>query len=432
MRIASGGDAFFLFSAGGYHPEFASPASFPKLERLKISAGRHREPAADPHAATSRSRPTRGSSAREIDFFVSIGGVSHRVPDQLRRAVEPDVRFVVDFDVEFKIKYKGMTLFGRRRLGPLHRARPEARPGRVVGRPVAVLDQQLVRPHVRRRTGRPPRCPPADPLAPLVAALKDPGATGAHSSRRRPGRSSPSAPAGGGECSSIRSASSASARRCCRSAIQIDRFGGGTAAGRAALRHHVGDRSAGDPVTERRAAERAFRRRGVPRAHRRREDRPPVVRGDARGRLPPARGADLRRADSPARQATPPSRRSTSTADRHRRRRRRRPQGGRSRSAASSPTARGGLRRRRRSRASRPAAAARFRLEGPPFARRATERLRRRGHRRPGADAARRRRRTAVVLHAAVAQALERAPAGEPPGTRHACRSSPRSRLRSS
>ena len=81
-----GDGAVFLFSAGGYHPEFAAPASFPKLERLKIvflDSENLRLILTGYVAFTSNTR----SSAREIDFFGGFGGFSFEAPDRLRRAL---------------------------------------------------------------------------------------------------------------------------------------------------------------------------------------------------------------------------------------------------------------------------------------------------------------------------------------------------------
>ena len=37
VRVRKGDSSVFLFSAGGYHPEFAVPPGFPSLQRVKIS-----------------------------------------------------------------------------------------------------------------------------------------------------------------------------------------------------------------------------------------------------------------------------------------------------------------------------------------------------------------------------------------------------------
>ena len=138
----------FLFSLGGYHPEFAAPATFPKLERLTIKLSDRpsfRLILSGYLAITSNTRQVGAT----IDFFAKAGSVRSRRKLSFDALWEAHVRFIFDFDVEMKIKYKGMTLFGSRSPAA-HRPRPEARAGRVVGRPVAVLDRRAVRLRDRR------------------------------------------------------------------------------------------------------------------------------------------------------------------------------------------------------------------------------------------------------------------------------------------
>ena len=83
--MKSGDDSFFLFSIGGYHPEFAAPASFPKLERLKISARGLGEPPADPHRLP-RAHVEHAAGRRRDRLLRRLGGSRSR-PAQLRRAL---------------------------------------------------------------------------------------------------------------------------------------------------------------------------------------------------------------------------------------------------------------------------------------------------------------------------------------------------------
>jgi hypothetical protein len=101
----------FLFSLGGYHPEFAAPASFPKLERITIKLSdkpNFRLILSGYLAITSNTRQVGAT----IDFFAKAGSVSFEAKISFDALWEVHVRFVIDFDVEMKIKYKSMTLFG--------------------------------------------------------------------------------------------------------------------------------------------------------------------------------------------------------------------------------------------------------------------------------------------------------------------------------
>ena len=102
----------FLFSLGGYHPEFAAPPSFPKLERLTIKLAdkpNFRLILTGYLAITSNTRQV-GATHR----LLRQGGqrLVRGASSASTRSGRRDVRFVIDFDVEMKIKYKGMTLFG--------------------------------------------------------------------------------------------------------------------------------------------------------------------------------------------------------------------------------------------------------------------------------------------------------------------------------
>ena len=101
----------FLFSLGGYHPEFAAPPSFPALQRLTIKLSdkpNFRLILSGYLAITSNTRQVGAT----IDFFAKAGSVSFEAKISFDALWEAHVRFVIDFDVEMKIKYKSMTLFG--------------------------------------------------------------------------------------------------------------------------------------------------------------------------------------------------------------------------------------------------------------------------------------------------------------------------------
>jgi hypothetical protein len=102
---------FFLFSLGGYHPEFAAPPSFPALQKLTIKLAdkpNFRLILSGYIAITSNTRQV----GALIDFFAKAGSVSFEAKISFDALWEINVRFVIDFDVEMKIKYKSMTLFG--------------------------------------------------------------------------------------------------------------------------------------------------------------------------------------------------------------------------------------------------------------------------------------------------------------------------------
>ena len=171
LRLHSGTDSFFLFSVGGYHPEFNAPASFPKLERLKIKladSDNLRLILTGYVALTSNTRQI----GADMDFFVKLGGFSIETKISFDALWEPDVRFLIDFDIEAKIKYKGHTLFGVSVAGRF--TGPE--PKRVQGEWSIDLWLFSVTKKFDHTFGpdRPPQqLPSVDPLPELVAALKD-------------------------------------------------------------------------------------------------------------------------------------------------------------------------------------------------------------------------------------------------------------------
>jgi hypothetical protein len=168
------GDAsFFLFSAGGYHPEFNVPAGFPALRRLTIALADEENLRLKLSAYLAITSNTRQIGAR-LELFVKIGSVSIEGILSFDALWQPDDHFVVIFDVEFKLKFKGTTFFGvgvsGRFTGP--------HPKRVVGKWSIDLWLVSIGGSFDHTFGpdRPPAALPAvDPLPTLVAALKEPG-----------------------------------------------------------------------------------------------------------------------------------------------------------------------------------------------------------------------------------------------------------------
>ena len=162
----------FLFSAGGYHPEFAVPPGFPRLQRVKISLAdsKHLKLLLTGYVAITSN--TRQIGAR-MEFFAGFGDFSIEAVLGFDALWEPDVRFLIDFDLEFKLKYKGITFFGVDVSGRF--SGPE--PKRVKGEWSIDLWLTSISKKFDKTFGadRPPAVlPPVDPLPELVAALKDP------------------------------------------------------------------------------------------------------------------------------------------------------------------------------------------------------------------------------------------------------------------
>jgi Family of unknown function (DUF6603) len=162
----------FLFSIGGYHPEFAAPPTFPKLEKLTMKLSDKpwfRLILSGYLAITSNTRQV----GALIDFFAKAGSVSFEARISFDALWEAHVRFVIDFDVEMKIKYKSMTLFGVSVSGRFTGPEPKRVQGEwsvdlwlfSIGGPFdfVIGDDRP-----------PPALPRTDPLTALTAALKDP------------------------------------------------------------------------------------------------------------------------------------------------------------------------------------------------------------------------------------------------------------------
>jgi hypothetical protein len=171
LRLKSGDDAFFLFSIGGYHPEFNAPATFPKLERLTIKLDESANFRFVMRGYIALTTNTRQIGA-ELDLMVGFKGLTLEIKLSFDVLWEPDVRFLVDFDAELKIKYKGTTYFGASVSGRLTGPEPKHVQGEWT------LDLWLfsiTRPFEKTiGPDRPPAAlPTVDPLADLLAALHD-------------------------------------------------------------------------------------------------------------------------------------------------------------------------------------------------------------------------------------------------------------------
>jgi hypothetical protein len=171
LRSRGGDDAFFLFSVGGYHPEFVAPPGFPKLDRVKISLADSDNLRLLLTGYLAVSSNTRQIGA-EMEFFAGLAGFSIEATLGFDALWEADVRFIVEFDVDFTLKYKGRTLFGVDVNGSF--TGPE--PKRVQGKWSIDLWLFSVSKTFDKTFGddRPPvSLPQVDPLPQLVAALKD-------------------------------------------------------------------------------------------------------------------------------------------------------------------------------------------------------------------------------------------------------------------
>jgi hypothetical protein len=172
IRCHSGEDSFFLFSAGGYHPEFAAPPNFPKLQRLKIifaDSESFRLIMTGYLAVTSNTKQV----GADVEFRIAKKGASLEIRLSFDALFTEDAGFIIDFDVEVKFKYKGKTFFGvsvsGRYTGP--------DPRRVVGE--LTIDLWLFSitwgfDCVEGEDRPPVELPAVDPLPDLVAALKNP------------------------------------------------------------------------------------------------------------------------------------------------------------------------------------------------------------------------------------------------------------------
>ena len=145
---------------------------------------------------------------------MKIGERQHRGHPRLRRAVAARRPLRRGLRHRVQAQVQGHDVLRRRGVRPLQRPRAQARQRQVVDRPVAVLDRRARSTRRSAPTGRPPRCPPVDPLPPLVAALKEP-----RQLERRPRRGvhARHLPPARRRCSCIRWRGSACARRSSRS-----------------------------------------------------------------------------------------------------------------------------------------------------------------------------------------------------------------------
>lgn len=172
LRLKSGDDSFFLLSIGGYHPEFNAPATFPKLQRMKVALAEtdnFRLILTGYFAITSNTK----QFGADLDFKVGGAGLSVEARLSFDALFDKDAGFIIDFDLEVKVKYKGTTYFGVSASGRF--TGPE--PKRVKGE--WTLDLWLfsiTRPFdkVLGDDAPPVELPAVDPLPDLVAALKNP------------------------------------------------------------------------------------------------------------------------------------------------------------------------------------------------------------------------------------------------------------------
>lgn len=171
LRTRKGDDSYFLFSAGGYHPEFAVPAGFPTLERIRFSLvdTEHARLYLTGYVAiTSNTRQV----GAEVGLFLKGGPISLECVLSFDALFDDDVGFVIDFDLEVKIKFKGRTLFGIDVYGRF--TGPE--PKHVVAELSIDLFLFSIGWSFDRTWGRelpPSELPQVDPLPELIAALQD-------------------------------------------------------------------------------------------------------------------------------------------------------------------------------------------------------------------------------------------------------------------
>ena len=172
FRMKSGDSSFFLLSLGGYHPEFNAPANFPKLQRMKVALAEtdnFRLVLTGYFALTSNTK----QFGADLDFKVGGAGISVEARLSFDALFDKNAGFIIDFDLEVKVKYKGKTFFGVSASGRF--TGPE--PKRVKGE--WTLDLWLfsiTRPFekVLGDDAPPVELPVVDPLPDLVAALKNP------------------------------------------------------------------------------------------------------------------------------------------------------------------------------------------------------------------------------------------------------------------
>ena len=206
-RVASGDERSSCSPRAATTPSSPRPPGFPKLERLKISLAdtEHLKLLLTGYVAITLEHDA--SSARGSTSSSRLRRLQLRGQLSFDALWEPTTsRFVVDFDVEIKIKYQGTHVLRRRRLGPLHRPGAQAR-RRASGRSTCGCSRSASRStRPSATTARRPRCPPVDPLPALVAALQGPAQldappAAAARTRRHPAQR----PGAAATCSCIRS-----------------------------------------------------------------------------------------------------------------------------------------------------------------------------------------------------------------------------------
>ena len=165
-------ERYVLISAGGYHPEFPVPPAFPKLDKVRISLvdTDHVKLSLTGYLAFT---PNTKQFGARVDFVVQGGGVSFEATISFDALFTEDVGWVVDFDVEIKIKFKGTTFGGIDVYGRLSGSEPK--------RLVAEFSIDLFLTSIGwtyEKTFGSDRAPaalePVDPLPPLVTALTNP------------------------------------------------------------------------------------------------------------------------------------------------------------------------------------------------------------------------------------------------------------------
>jgi hypothetical protein len=164
-------DRYVLISAGGYHPEFPVPAAFPKLDRLRISLV-DTDLVKLTLTAYLAFTPNTKQFGAKIDLRVGGSSFSLEATLGFDALFTEDVGFVVDFDLEIKLKFKGRTLFGVDVYGRLTGSEPK----HVSGEWSIDLWLTSISRSFDHTFGseRPPAAlPPVDPLPPLLEALQD-------------------------------------------------------------------------------------------------------------------------------------------------------------------------------------------------------------------------------------------------------------------
>jgi hypothetical protein len=90
-------DSYLLISAGGYHPEFPVPATFPDLERLRISLVDTETFRLSLTGYLAFTRNTKQFGAK-VELFLGGKNISFEATLSFDALVTEDVGFIVDFD----------------------------------------------------------------------------------------------------------------------------------------------------------------------------------------------------------------------------------------------------------------------------------------------------------------------------------------------